>query len=132
MQLTMTGVPGLVYTVAPNSVTFPDGTHVGRLSISQVHSDRVPMVPANGTTPQGITNEEAASRWVRGMFGQIAGNYDLLNHLLSFNFDKRWRARAVDHVATVLQKPNTRALDLCCGTGDVLLSLEAQNKKQGE
>lgn len=85
-------------------------------------------MPASGTTPQGITNEEAASRWVRGMFGQIAGNYDLLNHLLSFNLDKRWRARAVDHVATVLQKPNTRALDLCCGTGDVLLSLEAQNK----
>jgi hypothetical protein len=52
VQLTMTGVPGVVYTVAPNSVTFPDGTHVGKLSVSQVHSDRVPMIPLNGTAPR--------------------------------------------------------------------------------
>jgi hypothetical protein len=52
VQLTMTGVPGLVYTVAPNSVTFPDGTHVGTLTLSQVHRDRVPMAPPNGTAPR--------------------------------------------------------------------------------
>jgi hypothetical protein len=52
VQLTMTGVPGLVYTIAPNSVTFPDGTHVGTVTLSQVHSDRVPMIPANGTAPR--------------------------------------------------------------------------------
>ncbi|MFZ0319761.1 MAG: PKD domain-containing protein [Candidatus Sulfotelmatobacter sp.] len=52
VQLTMTGVPGLVYTVAPNSVTFPDGTHVGTLTLSQVHGDRVPMAPPNGTAPR--------------------------------------------------------------------------------
>ena len=52
VQLTMTGIPGLVYTVAPNSVTFPDGTHVGRLTLSQVHGDRVPMTPPNGTAPR--------------------------------------------------------------------------------
>jgi demethylmenaquinone methyltransferase/2-methoxy-6-polyprenyl-1,4-benzoquinol methylase len=58
--------------------------------------------------------------WVQGMFGRIAGRYDLLNHLLSFNLDKRWRARLVKRVALA---PETRALDLCCGTGDVLLAL---------
>ena len=47
---------------------------------------------------EGITSEEAASRWVRGMFGRVAGRYDLLNHLLSFNLDKRWRARTVERV----------------------------------
>lgn len=52
VQLTMSGIPGLIYTVAPNSVTFPDGTHVGRVTLSQVHSDRVPMIPANGTSPR--------------------------------------------------------------------------------
>ena len=52
VQLTMTGVPGLVYTVAPNSVTFPDGSHVGTLTLSQVHGDRVPMAPPNGTAPR--------------------------------------------------------------------------------
>ena len=52
VQLTMTGVAGLVYTVAPNSVTFPDGSKVGRLTLSQVHGDRVPMTPPNGTAPR--------------------------------------------------------------------------------
>lgn len=79
-----------------------------------------------GTTPQGVTDEQAASRWVRGMFGAIAGRYDLLNHLLSFNLDKRWRSRTVDRVAPILSQPDARVLDLCCGTGDVLLALEAR------
>ena len=77
-----------------------------------------------GSTPRGAATEQDASRWVRGMFGRIAGRYDLLNHLLSFNLDKRWRARAVERVADVLKRPNARVLDLCCGTGDVLLALE--------
>src|SRR5258708_6227754 len=62
------------------------------------------------------------------MFGKIAGHYDLLNHLLSFNLDRRWRARTVDRVADVLERPGARVLDLCCGTGDVLLSLEDRRK----
>jgi demethylmenaquinone methyltransferase/2-methoxy-6-polyprenyl-1,4-benzoquinol methylase len=77
-----------------------------------------------GTTPHGIADEQAASHWVRGMFGRIAGRYDLLNHLLSFNLDRRWRARLVDRVAEVAARPDARVLDLCCGTGDVLLSME--------
>jgi demethylmenaquinone methyltransferase/2-methoxy-6-polyprenyl-1,4-benzoquinol methylase len=79
---------------------------------------------APGAAPTGVTTEEAASRWVRGMFGKIAGHYDLLNHLLSFNLDRRWRARTVERVAGILEKPNARVLDLCCGTADILLALE--------
>ena len=82
------------------------------------------MTPATGTTPKGIAGEEAASRWVRGMFGRVAARYDLLNHLLSFNLDRSWRARTVERVADVLARPGAQVLDLCCGTGDVLLSLE--------
>lgn len=81
---------------------------------------------STGTTPRGAAGEEAASRWVRGMFGRIAGHYDLLNHLLSFNLDRRWRARTVERVADVLARPGARVLDLCCGTADVLLSMEAR------
>jgi demethylmenaquinone methyltransferase / 2-methoxy-6-polyprenyl-1,4-benzoquinol methylase len=80
-----------------------------------------------GASPAGVAGEEAASRWVRGMFGKIAGQYDLLNHLLSFNLDKRWRARMVERVSEVLvdkQAPAVCVLDLCCGTGDVLLAVE--------
>lgn len=78
-----------------------------------------------GTTPRGITGEQAASRWVRDMFGRVAKRYDLLNHVLSFNLDRRWRARAAERVAAVLEKPDAQVLDLCCGTGDVLLALQA-------
>ena len=68
--------------------------------------------------------EREKSQWVRGMFGRIAGRYDLLNHLLSFNLDKRWRARTVKRVSNILARPDARVLDLCCGTGDLLLALQ--------
>jgi demethylmenaquinone methyltransferase/2-methoxy-6-polyprenyl-1,4-benzoquinol methylase len=84
---------------------------------------------ASGTTPEGTANEQAAAQWVRGMFGRIAPRYDLLNHLLSFNLDKRWRARAVARVADILDHPEARVLDLCCGTGDVLLALEKRARR---
>jgi demethylmenaquinone methyltransferase/2-methoxy-6-polyprenyl-1,4-benzoquinol methylase len=79
-----------------------------------------------GTTPPGATTEQDSARWVRDMFGRVAGRYDLLNHLLSFNLDKRWRSRTVERVAPILSRPGARVLDLCCGTGDVLLALEAR------
>ena len=79
-----------------------------------------------GTRPEGAASEQAAAQWVRGMFGRIAPRYDLLNHLLSFNLDKRWRARTVARVAEILDRPDARVLDLCCGTGDVLLALESR------
>jgi demethylmenaquinone methyltransferase/2-methoxy-6-polyprenyl-1,4-benzoquinol methylase len=63
------------------------------------------------------------------MFGRIAPRYDLLNHLLSFNLDKRWRARTVARVAGILDRPDSRVLDLCCGTGDVLLALESRARR---
>lgn len=78
-----------------------------------------------GTTPRGVETEEQASRWVRDMFGRVAHRYDLANHLLSFNIDKLWRSRTVAEVGPVLRRPDARVLDLCCGTGDLLLALEA-------
>src|SRR5262249_48698527 len=80
-----------------------------------------------GTTPQGVQGEEAVSRWVRGMFGGIAGHYDLLNHLLSFNLDKKWRGRTAGRGSGKFWRPGARVLDLCCGTADVLLALEEKN-----
>jgi demethylmenaquinone methyltransferase/2-methoxy-6-polyprenyl-1,4-benzoquinol methylase len=67
---------------------------------------------------------EDKARWVQGMFGRIAGRYDLLNHLLSFNLDKRWRAKTVKRLANILARKNARVLDLCCGTGDLLIALQ--------
>jgi len=77
-----------------------------------------------GTTPQGACSEQEAATWVRGMFGRVAPRYDLANHLLSFNIDRWWRAHTVRRVRAVLDRPGARVLDICCGTGDLLLALQ--------
>ncbi|MDX2150164.1 MAG: bifunctional demethylmenaquinone methyltransferase/2-methoxy-6-polyprenyl-1,4-benzoquinol methylase UbiE [Bryobacteraceae bacterium] len=81
-----------------------------------------------GTTPPGAANEEQAAQWVRGMFGRVAPRYDLLNHLLSFQIDRYWRARTVARVREVLERDGARAMDLCCGTGDLLLALAERRR----
>jgi demethylmenaquinone methyltransferase/2-methoxy-6-polyprenyl-1,4-benzoquinol methylase len=77
-----------------------------------------------GTTPEGARSEQEAATWVRGMFGRVAHRYDLANHLLSFNIDKLWRARTVRRVRPVLERPEARVLDICCGTGDLVMALQ--------
>ncbi len=51
------------------------------------------------------------------MFDRVAGRYDLLNHVLSFQMDRAWRRRAARDAVAGLASP--RVLDLCCGTGDL-------------
>ena len=80
----------------------------------------------HGTTPAGAESEQQAAGWVRGMFGRIAPRYDLLNHVLSLNIDKYWRARTASRVSYILKRSDAIALDLCCGTGDLMLALEAK------
>ena len=82
------------------------------------------MSVAAGTTPPGAPGERQAAQWVRQMFSDIAPRYDLLNHLLSFNIDRGWRKALLKRVTPVLQRHDARVLDLCCGTGDVLLDLQ--------
>jgi demethylmenaquinone methyltransferase/2-methoxy-6-polyprenyl-1,4-benzoquinol methylase len=79
---------------------------------------------ASGTTPPGTNGEQQASRWVERMFARIAPRYDLLNHLLSFNNDRSWRRVLLKKAAPILQNPDAKVLDLCCGTGDVLLDFQ--------
>ncbi|HSU32981.1 MAG TPA: bifunctional demethylmenaquinone methyltransferase/2-methoxy-6-polyprenyl-1,4-benzoquinol methylase UbiE [Bryobacteraceae bacterium] len=81
--------------------------------------------PARGTTPPGTANEHQASQWVQDMFAGIAPKYDRINHILSFNIDRAWRKRLMKQLASVLNKPDAKILDLCCGTGDVLLDFQA-------
>ena len=57
---------------------------------------------------------------VRRMFGAIAGRYDLLNRILSLGTDMAWRERACEVLEVARGE---RAIDLCCGTGDLSLAL---------
>jgi len=79
--------------------------------------------PAKGTRPEGAHTEADASRKVREMFTEIAPRYDFLNHLLSLELDRLWRARTARRLRPILQLPDARVLDLCCGTGDLAFAL---------
>ena len=67
------------------------------------------------------TNEHAGR--VREMFATIAGRYDLLNHLLSLNIDKKWRRLVVNRVRAKVLARESLILDVACGTGDLSLML---------
>jgi demethylmenaquinone methyltransferase/2-methoxy-6-polyprenyl-1,4-benzoquinol methylase len=62
------------------------------------------------------------------MFGRIAPRYDLLNHLLSMNIDRYWRAHTVSRVMQILDRPGAQVLDVCCGTGDLTLALNSRSR----
>jgi demethylmenaquinone methyltransferase/2-methoxy-6-polyprenyl-1,4-benzoquinol methylase len=77
-----------------------------------------------GTQPEGAKTQQEASWQVREMFTRIAPRYDLLNHLLSAQMDRVWRSRTARELKPILQRPDALVLDLCCGTGDLALSLQ--------
>jgi demethylmenaquinone methyltransferase / 2-methoxy-6-polyprenyl-1,4-benzoquinol methylase len=81
------------------------------------------ITPVTGTLPEGAVSEADASSKVREMFTQIAPRYDLVNHVLSMQLDRLWRARVTRKLAPILNQPDALVLDLCCGTGDLALSL---------
>src|SRR5437016_1737039 len=84
--------------------------------------------PIKGTRPEGAVSDADASSKVREMFTQIAPRYDLLNHLLSLQLDRLWRARTAKRLRSILERPDTLALDLCCGTGDLVFALSRYGK----
>ena len=57
---------------------------------------------------------------VHELFSRIAPRYDLINDLQSFGLHRHWKRR-VSELAR--PQPGQRALDLCCGTGDLALGL---------
>jgi demethylmenaquinone methyltransferase/2-methoxy-6-polyprenyl-1,4-benzoquinol methylase len=73
---------------------------------------------------------EARERQVRRIFSEIAPRYDLLNHVLSMNIDRRWRTQAVDRLGWERWQQGTY-LDACAGTFDLALELARRPTFQG-
>ncbi len=67
----------------------------------------------------------ARAAQVRRLFSEIAPRYDLLNHVLSLNIDRRWRRRAVRELGWD-RDPGGSYLDVCAGTFDLALELAAR------
>ena len=61
---------------------------------------------------------------IAALFSSISGRYDFLNHFLSLNIDKRWRKKLV-RLSNV--SAATRILDLCTGTGDIVIEFAKSN-----
>ena len=75
---------------------------------------------ARFTMPDTLPEGEAKVEAVRSMFDAIAPRYDLVNRIMTFRLDVRWRRRAVRE----LRLPaGSRVLDLASGTGDLCIDL---------
>jgi demethylmenaquinone methyltransferase/2-methoxy-6-polyprenyl-1,4-benzoquinol methylase len=72
---------------------------------------------ASGELPQGEEKTEA----VRSMFDAIAPRYDLVNRIMTFRMDVRWRRETV---ASLGLPGGSVVLDLACGTGDLCRDLD--------
>jgi len=66
--------------------------------------------------------EQRAAK-VGDLFATVAPRYDLINDLQSFGLHRYWKRRLVRLAAP---QPGLRALDVCCGTGDVAFALAQQ------
>jgi len=63
--------------------------------------------------------DRSPSSEVARMFDRISRTYDLLNHLLSLNSDRRWRRVAIRRLSLA---PGHKILDCGAGTGDMALA----------
>jgi len=75
-----------------------------------------------GVAPENryvATGEERPVK-VRALFSRIARRYDLINDLMSWGMHRLWKRRLVERASP---RPGEKALDLCCGTGDVARAL---------
>ena len=63
---------------------------------------------------------EEKRRYVAGLFTRISGRYDLMNTLMTWGMDGRWRRLAAQRAIQDLEGP---ALDVATGTGELALEL---------
>src|SRR5215472_9100214 len=71
------------------------------------------------SNPFYIPGEQRGAK-VQDLFARIARRYDLINDVQSFGLHRLWKRRLV---ALAGIRPGERALDVCCGTGDIAFAL---------
>lgn len=59
-SLTLESYPGFQLDIVKDSVTFPDGSRQGLVSVTPVNASKVPMAPPNGMQPQFIVTIQPA------------------------------------------------------------------------
>lgn len=69
---------------------------------------------------EGLLHGDAKRAAVQDMFDQIAPRYDLVNRIMTFRLDVRWRKVALRALGLA---PGSLVLDLASGTGDMCIDL---------
>ena len=71
-----------------------------------------------------MTSSPDSSR-IRDMFNNISGQYDFLNHFLSFGIDRLWRKRVVKEIRNRFagRLHELQVLDVATGTGDLAIAI---------
>jgi len=73
----------------------------------------------------GIETQIGKKQWrpLEKMFNEVPVRYDMLNRVITWRLDERWRKAAV---RKCLEREPSRVLDLCTGTGDLAIRLARQ------
>ena len=86
------------------------------------HPTRTMRAMARFTMPDSLPEGDEKVTAVRGMFDAIAPRYDLVNRIMTFRLDVRWRRLAVRSLAL---RRGSVVLDLACGTGDLCREIDS-------
>lgn len=98
------------YALPPHSISVSSIVHFG------VAVGYIAQVSSGSYYDPGAQRSDK----VRALFARIAGRYDLLNDIQSLGMHRRWKRRVI---SLTKPGPGERALDVCCGTGDIALAL---------
>ncbi|MDM7925264.1 MAG: ubiquinone/menaquinone biosynthesis methyltransferase [bacterium] len=69
-----------------------------------------------------MAEKKKTNRPLQGMFSAVPRRYDIINRLFTLRLDERWRRMAAEKI---LEGGPAAALDICAGTGDLALALDA-------
>jgi demethylmenaquinone methyltransferase / 2-methoxy-6-polyprenyl-1,4-benzoquinol methylase len=76
-----------------------------------------------------LPSQEDKAEYVHRQFERIAKRYDLTNDVISLGMHRGWKSRAVDELKT---RSDGSYLDVCCGTGDLALTIAARLGDRGK
>ena len=103
-----------VHGVSGAVVPRPDITKIPSTALRQRWKGRLAALA------RVFASEDEKASYAREMFEAVAPRYDLTNTVISAGLHRWWKGRAAA-LAQVL--PGDRAVDICCGTGDLMLLL---------
>ena len=66
---------------------------------------------------------------IRGMFDELASNYDCLNDLLSLGLHRLWKRKLLNYLSPQVGES---WIDICCGTGDLAILLSKRIGRKGK